>query len=137
MISYARSIDNILEALAKNLSVEAMILDKKGRIQAVSGGADPRWAESVKPKGNAAGLYIAVWDDRSFAVSAIPLNDLGGGRLGYLAVFRDVTQQVSHGRIYRDALVAATLLFAVIVLLGLYATVRQELPASGRSHPPS
>lgn len=126
VISYARSIDNILEALAKNLSVDAMILDKKGRIQAMSEGADPRWAESVKPKGNTAGLHVAAWDDRSFAVSTIPLNDLGGGRLGYLAVFRDVTQQVAHGRSYRDALVAATLLFAVIVLLGLYATVRQS-----------
>ena len=128
VISYARSLDSVLDGLADNLSVEAMVLDKRGGIQAASDGADPRWLEAVdtSTKGNAPRLHIAAWDDRSLAVSSIPLNDVGGGRLGYLTVFRDVTQQVSQSRIYRDVLIAATLLFAAIVLLGLYATVRQS-----------
>lgn len=125
VVVLVQGLDELLRDFSASLEVVAMVLGPQGDILAASRGADTALAANLDiGDSREARLRVIDWEERSLAVSTIPLSDIGGGRLGHLAIFQDVTLQDSRDRIYRDALIAATLLFAVIVLIALYGSIR-------------
>lgn len=125
VVVLVRGLDELLLDFSASLEVEAMVLGPQGNVLAASTGAELALATNLPAGDNReARSRVIDWEERSLAVSTIPLSDVGGGRLGHLAIIQDVTLRDSRNRIYRDALIVATLLFSAIVLIALYSSVR-------------